>query len=195
MSSEKNPTRDRILKSTWQLLESGEGSAVRMSDIAKAAKISRQALYLHFPNRAELLVVTTKYLDEVHDIETKLIPSRTAQSGVERLRLWVEVWGNYIPTIYGVAKALMAMKDSDAEAAAAWNDRMQAVRHGCAAVVAALAADGALRDDLSEEEATDFLWTLQSVRTWEQLRLDCGWTQEAYLSTIHRAALATLCKS
>ncbi|MGB0506892.1 MAG: TetR/AcrR family transcriptional regulator, partial [Pikeienuella sp.] len=138
MSSTKNPTRERILKTTWTLLEDGSGANVRMSDIAKAAEISRQALYLHFPNRAELLVATTRYLDEYHNIESKLVTSRTASTSEERLAAWVEVWGNYIPTIYGIAKALMAMQDSDAEAKAAWADRMQAVRHGCAAAVSAL---------------------------------------------------------
>lgn len=188
MSSEKNPTRDRILKSTWTLLEEGTASAVRMSDIAKAAKISRQALYLHFPNRAELLVATTRYLDEVHDIEGQLRASRDATNGTERLAEWIAVWGNYIPKIYGIGKALMAMQDSDAEAAAAWNDRMQAVREGCAAAVAALSGDGVLTSEMSEMEATDALWALQSVRLWEQLRLECGWSQERYIELIHQMA-------
>jgi len=194
MSSKNNPTRSRILKSARTLLESGNAGGVRMSDIAKAAKISRQALYLHFPSRAELLVATTRYLDEAHDIDKKLEKSRMATSGLERLTAWVETWGNYIPTIYGVSKALMAMKDSDKEAMAAWNDRMQAVRHGCAAAVAALKTDGALVDWLTEEEATDFLWTLLSVRNWEQLRFECNWTQERYVEAVEAIALQSLVK-
>ena len=192
MSSEKISTRARILKSTWALLEDGGGSAVRMSDIAKAAKISRQALYLHFANRTELLVATTRYLDKVHDIDSKLAESRTARTGKERLTAWVEVWGNYIPTIYGIAKALMAMQETDKEAKAAWNDRMQAVRHGCAATVAAIDADGNLNKDLTVAEATDVLWTLQSVRTWEHLRVECGWSQERYISLLQNLAARTL---
>lgn len=193
MSSEKNPTRDRILKSTWTLLESGDGNAVRMSDIAKAAKISRQALYLHFPNRAELLIATTRYLDEVYDVDAQLAKSRSATSGRARLDAWVKAWGSYIPTIYGVAKALMAMKDEDAEAAAAWNDRMQALREGCAAAVRMLKDDNVLRQDLSEKDATDLLWTLQSVRNWEQLRLECGWTQEKYIAEMQKMSRRLLC--
>ena len=180
MSSKINPTRNRILQSTLNLLEEGGGSAVRMSDIAKATKISRQALYLHYPNRAELLVAATRYLDEVHDIESKLSESRAAKTGIERLSAWVEVWGNYIPTVYGVSKALLAIKDSD-EAMLAWNDRMEAVRHGCAAAVSALQEDGNLVAGMSEAEATDFLWTLLSIRNWEMLRKDCGWTQDRYI--------------
>lgn len=188
MSSIKNPTRQRILKSTWSLLEKGAGGAVRMSDIAKAAKISRQALYLHFPNRAELLVATTRYLDEVYDVESMLVASRAAKTGTERLREWVDVWGNYIPKIYGIAKALMAMMDSDDEAKAAWNDRLQAVRHGCAAVITALRADGMLVESLSEQEATDSLMALLSVPAWEHLCLGCDWSQDRYIEVMQEMA-------
>ncbi|KZK85393.1 DNA-binding transcriptional repressor AcrR [Pseudovibrio sp. Ad13] len=195
MSSQNIPTRDRILKSTWQLLEAGNGSAVRMSDIAKAAKISRQALYLHFPNRADLLTATTRYLDEVHDIEAKLAKSRSAASGTQRLEAWVETWGNYTPTIFGVAKALMAMQETDEEAAAAWNDRICAIRDGCEKAVQALKADGALTDSMSEVEATDMLLTILSVRNWEQLRIDCNWTQARYIDMMQQLAAQALVKS
>ena len=192
MSSEKNPTRTRILKASWKLLEEGGGADVRMSDIAKAAGISRQALYLHFPTRAELLVETTRYLDEFYDIQGQLAATRAAVTGRDRLREWVAVWGDYIPKVYGISKALLAMKDSDAEVAAAWQDRMQAVREGCAAAVAALRRDAILSPDLSETQATDLLWTLLSVRTWEHLRQECGWSQESYLAEMQRAATRLL---
>jgi AcrR family transcriptional regulator len=163
-----------------------------MSDIARAAKISRQALYLHFPNRAGLLVATTRYLDEVYDIDAKLLKSRSAKSGVERLDAWVDVWGNYIPKIYSVAKALFTMKDSDKEAMIAWNERMQAVRFGCAAAVSMLLTDGKLRDGLTEQEATDILWTLMSVHNWQQLRHECGWSQRPYIEAMKAITKQTL---
>ena len=193
MSSKTNPTRTRILAATLELLESGGGNAVRMSDIAKAAKISRQALYLHFPNRAELLVATTRYVDDINDVDSKLSASRAAPTGRERLTLWVDVWGNYIPAIYGVAKALLAMKDSDTEAKAAWDDRMAAVRHGCAAAVEQLEKDGHLAPHLDRESATDFLWMLLSVRNWELLTKECGWTQETYIWNVTQSAHRALC--
>ena len=194
MSRTGNPTRDRILKSTLRLLEAGGAGAVRLSDIAKDAGISRQALYLHFPSRADLLVATTRHLDEMHAVDDRLEASRAAASGRERLSLWIETWGNYIPEVYGVAKALQAMKDSDADALAAWDDRMAAVRHGCAAAIAALKRDGALIDTLDETTATDILWSLLSISLWERLRKDCLWSQEAYVAFMHEMATKALVK-
>jgi AcrR family transcriptional regulator len=190
MSSESTSTRSRILAATRALLETA--GAVRMSDIAKAADISRQALYLHFDNRADLLVATVRYLDEVHDVESRLAPSRTAASGTERLQAWIEAWGGYIPEIHGVAKALLAMRDSDDAAKAAWDDRMAAMRDGCAAVVMALVRDGTLTPDMTQEEATDLLWALLSVQTWEHLCIDCGWSLERYIAAMQNTARQAL---
>mgnify|MGYP005990365801 CR=1 FL=1 len=192
MSSDGRNTRARILESAVELLESGTGSAVRISDIAKAAGISRQAVYLHFPKRADLLTAATRYLDEKNDVDARLAESRSAPTGLVRLDAWVAVWGNYIPEIYGIGKALMAMMDSDEEARVAWEDRMQAVRHGCAAVVSDLARDGQLVSSLSQEKATDILWMLLSVRNWELLRHECGWTQDQYVEHLKQVARASL---
>lgn len=191
MSRSSSDTRARILDCTWNLLESGD-KKVRMSDIAKASGISRQALYLHFPTRGELLVATTRHIDSVKNVDARLAASRTATSGRERLMTFISAWGGYIPEIHGMSVALRAMRASDAEAAAAWDDRMQAVRHGCAAAVRALAADKALRPDLTEDSATDLLWTLLSVENWERLVRECGWSQTDYESRIKGLAETAL---
>ena len=163
------------------MLEEHRGRGVRMGDIAREAGISRQAVYLHFASRTDLLVAATKHLDEILDVDGRLAGSRAAQSGVERLALYIEAWGNYIPEIYGVAKALLAAEDTDEAAAAAWNDRMLAMRDGCRAAIGALHADGDLASEWTPKRATDLLWTMLSVRNWEHLTADCGWSTRQYV--------------
>ena len=63
-----------------------------------------------------------------------------------------------------------------------WHNRMQAMRQGCEAAVSALARDGVLASEHTPEHATDILWTLLSVRNWEQLILDCHWSQQTYIA-------------
>ena len=192
MSSKNIDTRERILRATWTLLEANPAESVRMGDIAKKAGISRQAVYLHFPTRAELLVATARYLDEVKKVDERLAASRSAATGVERLDAFIEAWGNYIPEIADIAKAFLAMQGTDEAAAIAWNDRMQAVREGCAAAVEALRRDGALASDYAPKQATDLLWTLLSVHNSQQLTGDCGWPQKRYIETMKRLALQAL---
>ncbi len=188
MSSDNSDTRSRILKATLALLEASQSKGVRMTDIAKRAGISRQAVYIHFSTRSELLIATTHYLDELKGVEERLAPSRTAQTGIEHLDAFIEAWGAYIPEIYGVAKALLAMRDTDAAAAMAWDERMQDMRQGCEATIDALNRDDMLSPRHSPRQATDILWTMLSVRNWEQLTIECGWQQEKYIETLKSLA-------
>jgi AcrR family transcriptional regulator len=188
MSSENPQTRVRILDAALQLLEASQGKGVRMTDIARQAGISRQALYLHFGTRAELLIAATHYLDEEKGVEQRLAPSRTARTGTERLDAYIEAWGRYIPEIHGIARALLAIRDTDEAAATAWDERMQDMREGCEAAIDALNHDKMLSPDYAPEHATDILWTMLSVRNWEQLTIQCGWPQERYIETLKSLA-------
>lgn len=191
MSSQDRDTRTRILEATVQALEKTGGHGVRMGDIARESGISRQAVYLHFASRTDLLVAATRYLDEKLDVEQRLAPSRAATSGVERLRLYIECWGNYIPEIYGVAKALMMARDADDAAAAAWQDRMLAMRDGCRAAIDALHADGTLAAGWTRPKATDVLWTMLLVPNWENLTAECGWSTKQYIRFMSDVARQT----
>lgn len=168
-------TRERILKTALELLE--QGGSLRMSDIARQAGVSRQALYLHFRSRAELLVEATRYQDLLFDSDARLAPSRAAATGVERLDAFVSAWGAYLPRIGNAARTLLYLRETDDEARAAWDQRMQDMREGCEAAVLALARDGDLAPGLTPEQATDLLWTILSFRTWEHLTAECGWTE------------------
>ena len=181
MSSENTETRSRILESTVRMLEEHGGKGVRMGDIAKESGISRQAVYLHFASRTELLVAATRYLDEILDVDKRLAPSRAATSGIERLPLYIDCWGNYIPEIYGVGKALMLAQDTDEAAAAAWDDRMAAMRDGCRAAIDALHADKMLSPGWTRQKATDALWAMLLVPQWEALTIECGWSTKQYV--------------
>jgi len=188
MADDRSSTRDRILEACWRLLEEGDGGQTRMSDVAKAAGVSRQAVYLHFSNRAELLVAVTRFIDARSEIDARLAASRKASSGLERLDAFIEAWGNYIPVVHPVCRALLEMAPGDEAARLAWNDRMSALREGCEAAVKALARDGILTGQHDAKATTDLLWTLLSIRNWEQLVRDCGWTQADYVAEMKRLA-------
>ena len=180
MSSENIKTRERILQAAVRMLEKHGGKGVRMADIARDTGVSRQAVYLHFATRTELLVAATLYKGELLDVEARLAPSREATSGLERLDLYIDFWGNYIPEFYGVAKALILAQDSDDAAAEAWRDRMRAFKDGCRAAIDALYADGLLAPEWTRPKATDALWALLQVPGWEALTIDCGWSPKEY---------------
>src|SRR5919107_4913211 len=94
-------------------MEERNGQGVRMSDVAGAAGVSRQAVYDHFGSRADLMVATVRYGDEVLGLDERLGRYRALGSGVERLGAFIEFWGNYVPEIHGIARALMAARETD----------------------------------------------------------------------------------
>ncbi len=193
MSSRNISTRETILRAAWQLLEANSGQAVQMKDIARQAGISRQAMYLHFASRLELLKATLAYIDQEKGLEQRLRPFEQAGSGRDRLRLAVEVWGNYIPEIHGVARALVDRQPEDQAARAAFDDCMACLREACITTIGDLQNEQALLPEWNTRQAVDIMYTLLSIRNWEMLRLECGWSQERYvrglLHTLQRSLL------
>ena len=94
---------------------------------------------------------------------------------------FIEFWGRYISGIHGIATALRISKDTDESAAAAWNDRMKAVRGLCRDTMKKLKSDGMLADGWTVERAADMLWTIVSIDGWEQLTIERGWSVNAYV--------------
>jgi len=184
MSSTEIDTRTRILQTTWELLESNPGRSLKMSEIAKASGVSRQALYLHFASRSELLIATTHYVDDIKGLDERLQKLQLAKSGEEMLRLFVNIWGNYIPEIYSVSKALMMSKDNDDAAAAAWTDIMGCLRDVCGQIIQTLDNENRLSPNWNQQAATDFFWTMNSIQNWEQLTIECGWNQDQYITNV-----------
>lgn len=182
MSSDEADTRTRILQATWRLLEQHPGQSVSMSEIAAAVGISRQAVYLHFPSRTELIIATSHYVDEVKGLGKRMERIKQARDGIELLEASVDVWGNYIPEIYGLAKAMMSTRDTDEATAAAWKGNMEGVRSYCRKVIATLATEGRLAPGWTQKDATDMYFTILSIGNWEQLTRERGWSTKKYVS-------------
>jgi AcrR family transcriptional regulator len=194
MSSGDPQTRKRILEKTWQLMERKRGREVRIDDVARAAGVSRQAVYLHFGSRAGLLIATVRHVDEVKGVEARLKAVYAATDGPEALNGFVDFWGNYIPEIYGLAKALLAARETDEAAVAAWDDRMGALRQGCHTVIECLARQRKLALPWKIDEAADALWAMLSVSVWENLTLECGWTNRQYINRMKALLKRTFVK-
>ena len=188
MSSDSQTTRNRILIATCDLLTAG--SPARMSDIAKAAGVSRQAVYLHFDNRADLLVAAMRHNDDASGVEAALEPSRNAATGVARIDAFIVFWGDHAPRIHALANVLWDAR-KDPAARAAWDERMGAVRDGCAAAIQHLAQDGQLADPWDEDTATDLFWAMLSVRNWEMLTQERSWSQADYVAHLQTQAHRT----
>lgn len=189
--TKSDATKEKILQVTWKMLEN-KGNTVRMSDIAKQAGVSRQAVYNYYPSRAQLLIETTKYAGDYYKIDERLIPSRQARSGLERLNNYIEAWGGFLPLVFPILNALRAMKDSDEAAEQAYHNRMAAMREGCQTIAEQLQIDGQLNPKLSLKQAVDLLFSTLWIDHWERLVKDGGWSDNDYIQQMKTLCTAFL---
>lgn len=176
MSSRKQQTRIKILESARRLLVERGYHGVGLEEVAREAGVSRQALYLHFKSKAELLVAMAQYNDEAIGVPEILQPAREAKTAVEALDAGIAAYGAIEPQIYDVARVIYAARNSDEAAEAAWQDRMAARRDNIRQVTERLRAERLLAHGWTVDEAADFVWSIVSVHTYEYLVMERGWT-------------------
>jgi AcrR family transcriptional regulator len=191
MSSESS-TRAKILSAALALIQRRGGADISLGDIAKAARLSRQAIYLHFADRADLLVALARYVDEVRGLEEKLRKIREAPSGIAAMQEMVALQASDNPTLWPIARVFEAVRRSDPAVEKSWQDRLENRLQGCRAIVAQLQRDNALRPGLDPAAAADLLWTLTSLRMWEDLVIERRWPAKQYQEHVNHLLLSSL---
>src|SRR5215211_4229970 len=165
MAGTRGETRARILDTAWELVRERGVGAVTVADIAAASGVSRQLLYVHFENRAGLLVAMARRHDARSGFagraaETRALPPVAA---LERL---LRLWFAYLPEILPVARALEAAAVNGDEGGVAWRDRMGDLRELFAAAVARVEGDGRLTRCW---KVTDWVWARAQPATFQHL--------------------------
>ena len=139
----RGDTRARILDTAWKLVGERGVEAVTVADVAAAAGVSRQLVYVHFENRAGVLVAMARR----HDVRSGFagrVAEAAALAPVAALERLLREWFAYLPEILPVARALEAAAVNGDEGGAAWRDRMDDLREVLAAAVDRVATDGRL---------------------------------------------------
>ena len=150
MSSEAG-SRRRILDATLACARARPDFS--MAEVAAGAGVSRQAVYLHFPDRAALLATLASRARSAGR-------PRDRRAGAQRPRR-----PHLCPDPAG--------RDLCADLAGAAGVREQPRRHGrlplCQALVARFRTEGALAPHLSPATAADILYSLTSPALWHEL--------------------------
>ncbi len=181
-------TRDGILDAAWRLMREDAANAT-MASIAKAAHVSRQAVYLHFESRAGLLLALVRWRDERSDFFDRIERVRSRDDALHALEGCVRVWLDYLPELDPVPLYL-ARARHDPPAFAAWSDRMRALESLYREPIDRLHVQGRLGS--RPDRAVAAVRAIASVSAWEHLVKDCGWSQRATVDTIWRATCGAI---
>jgi AcrR family transcriptional regulator len=180
----RDETKERIVRAGLEVLRRGD--AFLLGAIAREAGVSRQALYLHFESRGALAVAVARYSDEVSGLEAALRPVREATDGAALLRAQSRFVATYNEKLYPVVRMADAHRQSDPELRAAWDDRLANRRAGGHAIAGQLARWGELAPAWTVETAGDWITALASVKLWEELVRDLGWSSKRFAEHLER---------
>jgi AcrR family transcriptional regulator len=185
-------TRTRILDAA-QGVVARRGSAFGLAEVAAAAGVSRQAVYLHFGDRTGLVLALVRHMDETLRLGDSLAHVSAATDGEELLRramrLNTEFWSRVRP----VAQVLEADRHRDAALDAAWRDRMDMRRSTFRAMIERLDALGTLDGSWTVDDATALLYGVAHFDTWRELIDVLGWTDDRYVDVMSRHLTRSLC--
>lgn len=195
MSTPRPRTRERLLSAAHLLIQERGADAVALADIARAAGVSRRAVYLHFTSRTDLFVEMVAWIDDTQGLKPLLERINSAKTASDMMDGMVDAQVGFNPRIDRVAEAIEGVRWRDDAAAAAWQDRLDDRYYGCRAIIERLKAEGRLAEEWSVVEASDLLWTLTSLQTWRDLTVDRGWTAEQYARRMKTLLRTTLTRA
>jgi AcrR family transcriptional regulator len=148
-----------------------------MAEVAAGAGLSRQAVYLHFPDRAALLATLRTGLDLPDGIEiVEQAPSARAALTSVLTRL-AETYERIWPVLR-------------ASGTAETSGRLPL----CQALVARFRGEGALAPHLSPATAADILYSLTSPALWHELVQTRSWDAMRYRTHVAYLAVGALTK-
>src|SRR6266511_5123679 len=192
MSRQLRPARIAILDAARRLFEKKDFIAVTLEEVAREAGVSRQAVYVNFGSRAGLLVALAGHVDEIGRLQAKMAKVLDSPTAVSALEALVDFRATYTPSIYRLATHVDAARRFDADAEASWQDRMKHRHANSRAIAHRLAVEGVLAAGWTEAAAADLIWSMTSIRTYEELVIDRGWSLNRYRQRIKAILVGTL---
>jgi AcrR family transcriptional regulator len=194
-------TRSDILAAARRLFIERGYAATTLASIADGAGVSVDTIYGAYRSkpglfRALIDVSVRGDEDPVPLQEREVIQAIRAEPDPRRK---IEMYGSLLaevnPRHAPLVAALREAARTDRQLAAIWERHKADRLEGMAAFAAHLAAEGALRGDVSESEARDALWTLNSTDVHDLLVGERGWSPERYGAWIAAQIAAALLPS
>ena len=176
----------------WQIARERGSVDFTLAEVAAAAGVSRQGLYLHFDNRAGLLLQMARRIDDSSGFVSRIATSIVACRRPVGLRRVLRLWFGHLQEILPVARALEAAAITGEEGSQVYRDRMEAWRDTLRISVIALANEGGLRRGWSVDDATDWIWMRTQPANYEYLVRQRGWPARAVADRTIGSVLAEL---
>jgi AcrR family transcriptional regulator len=187
-------TRRRILDAVARRLREAPAEPLSLDQVARLARVARSTIYLVFGSRAGLFDAFTEDLWQRTGIAelTRAVATPDARAHLRAASLAA---CRMLAADRDIYRVLYSMSRLDAESVGRAVEKMDNERRGGMQHLAnRLAEDGALRPDVSVEQATDLLWMLCSFDTFDLLYTDRGLSADDVADLVATTAERTICR-
>jgi len=180
-SNRRSQTRIQILEAARAIFEELGYYGAGLEAVAKKAGVSRQAIYLHFPSKAELLTAL-----HLHIFDTDVVPAlrrhpiTDAMSGLDVLDATIAADVEVVDKVWRIHESLTVARRQHPEVDQTLTPREEEHYEGLLDVGRRLERDGALPPTMPVGLFTDMLWGLLNLGTFRNLVVERGWSLEQY---------------
>lgn len=185
LDSVSSATRQRILETVLEVLLDGVSDPA-MGEIATRAGISRQALYLHFNSRDDMLLTVVEWASERIGLPQRLERLDRARTARTKLRHYAQIAVWQVAQLGPALLAINRLLAKDPQLAGRWRDRAGGRSARVRKLVTELSQQRQLRTGLSQTEAVAAILALSLPEVVTSL-LNAGMSEADAGRVLHHA--------
>jgi AcrR family transcriptional regulator len=182
MSSGGRPeTRTQILESARAMFEEHGYHGAGLAAVAKTAGVSRQAIYLHFPSKVELLTAL-----HLHIFDTDVVPAVERHPVTDAMTAWEAIDATIasdvevVARVWRIHEALTVARRQHPEVDQTLRPREKERYDELLGLGHRLEREGGLPSGIGVGLFADMLWGLVNVGTYYNLVIERDWSPEQY---------------
>ena len=193
MSSGRPETRTSILTAARELFEEQGYHGAGLEAVAKRAGVSRQAIYLHFTSKAELLTALHAHIYETDVAPTlERYPIWSAATALEGLNASIAVDAEVASKVWRIHEALVVARRHHPEVDETLRPREAERYDEIVRLGRWLKKEGALPPRMRVGTFADIMWGLISIGTFHSLVIERGWSLNRFVAWVRQVMQAQL---
>jgi AcrR family transcriptional regulator len=186
-------TRRAVLLAARELFVSNGYSATTIADIAERARVSPDTIYATVGRKPallrELVETAISGTDQAVPAEQRDYVIRIGAATSARDK--IAIYAHALPAIQQrMAPVFLALRDAattDADCADLWAEIAQRRAANMRRFAADLRSTGELRDDLTDDQVADIIWSMNAAEYWDLLVRERGWTPNQFAEWLNDA--------
>jgi AcrR family transcriptional regulator len=179
-------TRRAVLTAARDLFVSNGYTATTIADIAERARVSLDTIYATVGRKPallrELVETAISGTEQAVPAEQRDYVMRigAAATAVDKITIYAHAITGIQQRMAPVFLALRDAATTDPDCAALWAEIAQRRATNMRTFAADLRSTGQLRDDLSDEQVADIIWSMNAAEYWVLLVRERGWTPDQF---------------